>query len=68
VADGRGPDRIEREGEGFLRRVREGYLSLAASEPSAVVLPAAASPDEVHHALVRTVRSLFPEPFFPPAG
>lgn len=68
AADGRGPDRIEREGEGFLRRVREGYLSLAAAEPAAVVLPATASPDEVHVALVRTVRSRFPEPFPDPAG
>ncbi len=31
--EGKAPDRIEREGGGFLGRVREGYLELAASDP-----------------------------------
>lgn len=68
AANGRGPDRIEREGEAFLRRVREGYRALAQADPAAVLLSASPSPDDVHRELVRTVRSRLPEPFPDPTG
>ncbi|MBM4185192.1 MAG: dTMP kinase [Gemmatimonadetes bacterium] len=42
------PDRIEREGEGFRRKVREAYLALAERESGVVVLDARGTPEEVH--------------------
>jgi len=42
------PDRIEREGEGFRRKVREAYLALAEAEPDVAVLDARGTPVEVH--------------------
>lgn len=68
AANGRGPDRIEREGAAFLGRVREGYLELAAADPSALVLSAGGTPDEIHGELLRAVRGRFPEPFPGPTG
>jgi dTMP kinase len=43
-----GPDRIEREGEGFRRKVREAYLALAEAEPGVVLLDARGTPEEVN--------------------
>ncbi len=43
-----GADRMEAEGVAFQRRVREGYLRLAAEEPARVrTVEAAGTPDEV---------------------
>lgn len=42
------PDRIEREGEGFRRKVRNAYLALAEAERGVEVLDARGTPDEVH--------------------
>ncbi len=42
------PDRIEREGEGFRRTVREAYLALAQVEPDVELLDARGTPEEVH--------------------
>lgn len=51
-----GADRIEAEGDGFQRRVAEGYRELATRFPERVVLvPAAGSVDEVHRALMAAV-------------
>ena len=48
------PDRIEGRGPDFFRRVREGYLALAAEEPGRIVVidAAGASRDEVHRRVV----------------
>jgi len=42
------PDRIERSGADFRRAVRDGYLELAAGDPSVEVINARGTPDEVH--------------------
>jgi dTMP kinase len=47
-------DRIEREGGGFRRRVRDAYLALADSEPGVEVVSAQGMPEEVH-ARIRAV-------------
>ena len=60
AADG---DRIEREGESFLQRVREGYLSLARNDDRALVLDAAGPPEEVQGALQRALVEAFPGTF-----
>jgi len=60
---GTDPDRIERAGNSFLERVREGYLTLAASEPGVAVLPAAGTAEEVHRRIRDLLRGRFPETF-----
>jgi dTMP kinase len=53
--------RIEAEGLEFHRRVREGYLSLAASEPGRFrVLPADDGADDLHARVWEAIRDLFP--------
>jgi dTMP kinase len=42
------PDRIEREGEAFRRKVRDAYLALTETEPGAELLDARGTPAEVH--------------------
>ena len=42
------PDRIEREGEAFRRKVRDAYLALAETEPGVELLDARGTPEEVH--------------------
>jgi dTMP kinase len=56
-----GPDRIESEGEGFRRKVREAYLALAESEPRVEVMSAAGSPEEVHGRLRGLIEARFPD-------
>ena len=42
------PDRIERAGDGFHARIRDGFLRIARENPSRVVaIDASGSPDEV---------------------
>lgn len=60
---GADPDRIEREGGGFLERVRTGYLELAEREGGVVVLDAHGSLEEVHARIRETLRARFPETF-----
>lgn len=60
-------DRIEQEGADFLRRVRDGYLALAAADPDVVVVSAAGTPTEVHRRIVDVLRARLPETF-PEAG
>jgi dTMP kinase len=60
------PDRIEREGEGFRRTVREAYLALAGSEPGVEVLSAQGTPEEVHGRIRDRILARFPQLF--PAG
>lgn len=58
-----GPDRIEREGEGFRRTVREAYLALAESEPGVEVLSAEGTPEEVHARIRDVLQARFPRSF-----
>ena len=63
---GKGADRFEGAGEAFLRRVREGYLSLARSEPRVELVDAAGTSDAVHEKLKSLLQARFPETFQPP--
>lgn len=65
---GAGPDRIERAGDAFHRRVAEAYRRLADRDGRIARLDAALSPDEVHAAVIRLVCERFPETFGPLAG
>jgi dTMP kinase len=59
-AGGRGgePDRMEREGEAFLRDVRRAYLEIAKREPGRVrVVDATASPEVVGETIVSLVET-----------
>jgi dTMP kinase len=55
-----GPDRIEAEGEGFRRTVRDAYLALAESEPRIEILSAHGSPEEVHGRIRGLIEARFP--------
>jgi dTMP kinase len=53
------PDRIEREGADFMRKVDEGYRSLAARFPERIVgLDGTRSPDEIAEEVREHVRAL----------
>jgi dTMP kinase len=55
------PDRIEQESVDFHRRVRHGFLALAAADPDRYLVVAAAAPSPDVHAAVRArVESLLP--------
>jgi dTMP kinase len=54
------PDRIEREDLDFHRRVREGYLEIAATRPRFRVIDAAQSPEAVLSAALRYVEAVLP--------
>ena len=57
-----GADRMEAEGVAFQRRVREGYLRLAAEEPGRVrVVDAAGALEEVEASLADALADLLPE-------
>jgi dTMP kinase len=56
-------DRIEQEGAGFLNRVREGYLALAASEARVRVVSGDGAPEEVHARIRAILTSEMPETF-----
>jgi dTMP kinase len=49
-------DRMERKGDGYHRRVREGFLRLAQGRPDFVVVDATGSPEAVHKEVVRVVQ------------
>jgi dTMP kinase len=63
--EGKAPDRIEREGEAFLSRVREGYLELAASDQSVRVIDGVGAPDVVHQRIRSVLMRDLPETFAP---
>ncbi len=48
-------DRMERKGDGYHSRVREGFLELARGRPDFVVVDATAAMDVVHKEVVRAV-------------
>jgi len=58
-----GGDRIEREGEPFLERVREGYRALVREEPGARMLEAAAPPENLQEEIRRVLGDAFPGTF-----
>jgi dTMP kinase len=60
---GKNPDRIEGEGEDFLRRVRDGYLALAEEEAHVRVVDGGGSPEGVHGRIRRLLQSELPETF-----
>lgn len=60
-------DRIEREGEDFRRKVREGYLELAETEPGVQVVDGRGTPEVVHKRVRDRLVARFPTTF-PSAG
>lgn len=60
---GKQPDRIEQEGDAFLRRVRDGYLDLADTEGNVRVVSGVGAPEEVHAAIRGLLMSEFPGTF-----
>lgn len=56
-------DRIEREGEPFLDRVRDGYLALAGEEPGARIIDASGSPETLQVEIRRLLEEAFPGTF-----
>lgn len=60
---GKEEDRIEGAGIAFLRRVREGYRSLAESDDRVAVVSATGSVGEVQDRIRALVASRFPETF-----
>ncbi len=65
---GKVADRIEGEGASFLERVGEGYRTLAAEDPRAVLVDAQGDPDQVQLRLQGLLTERFPEPFRPSQG
>ena len=60
---GKHPDRIEREGDDFLRRVRDGYLELAERESNVRVVSGEGAPEQVHARIRRMLASELPRAF-----
>jgi len=61
--EGKTPDRIERAGQGFLSRVREGYRTLAQAGGSIQEVNGRGTPAEVHTRLRDLLEATFPETF-----
>jgi dTMP kinase len=64
----RGPDRIERAGDAFHRRVAEAYRLLAGERERVERVAGDASPHAVHEAILSILARRFPETFFPAKG
>lgn len=62
-AHGGRPDRIEREAEVFMERVREGYRTVAAEEARIAVLDGSGAPDEVEGRVLRLLGERLPDRF-----
>lgn len=62
-AHGGRPDRIEREAEVFMERVREGYRALAAGEDGIAILDGSGTPDEVEARVLELLQERFPDRF-----
>jgi len=56
-------DRIEREGEAFLSRVRGGYRQLATEDPVARILEAVGTPEDLQGMIRCTLGKAFPGTF-----
>jgi dTMP kinase len=64
----RDPDRIERAGDDFHRRVTEAYRLLAVERERVERVSGEAPADAVHKEIIRVLTQRFPETFFPAAG
>lgn len=64
----RGPDRIERAGDDFHRRVAEAYRLLAEERERVERVSGEAPADAVHREIIRVLTQRFPETFSPAAG
>ncbi len=62
------PDRIERAGDDFHRRVAEAYELLARQEPGVALLDGRDPPAAVHAAILRLLHERFAETFPPGKG
>jgi len=62
---GKDPDRIEREGEAFLTKVRRGYLALAAEDPRVRVVDGSGTTVDVHARIRAMLERELPETFAP---
>ena len=60
---GKRPDRIEREGDDFLRRVRDAYLELAERESNVRVVSGEGAPEQVHARVRRLLAAELPGAF-----
>jgi dTMP kinase len=60
-AEGKDPDRLEREDPGFHLRVARGYRALADRVAGVVRVDADGSPAEVHGRILASLRGRFPE-------
>ena len=60
---GKRPDRIEGEGDAFLRRVRDGYVELAEREAHVRMISGEGAPEEVHARIRRLLAAEMPEAF-----
>lgn len=67
-AAGAGPDRIERAGAAFHRKVSEAYRLLAEGDDRIERIDGAESPERVHRGVVRLLTERFPETFAPIQG
>jgi dTMP kinase len=67
AAEGKRPDRLEREAADFHERVAAGYRELAGSIPGIVRIDARGSIEEVHARVLAALAGRFPETF-PAAG
>jgi dTMP kinase len=65
---GGGPDRIERAGESFHRRVLEAYRDLAADDPGIVRLDGTPPAHKIHEMIVALLRERLGETFGEPEG
>lgn len=62
-AGGGRSDRIEREGEAFLEKVREGYRRLATEDPRARIIPGEGSEKSINLSLRKALAETFPGTF-----
>jgi dTMP kinase len=62
-AEGKQPDRLEREDPGFHERVAAGYRELASRVDGIVRVDATASPGEVHRRVLAALAARFPGTF-----
>jgi dTMP kinase len=62
-AGARRADRIEREGVGFLSRVRAGYRALVEREPRARLVDASGPAEEVQRSIRSVLAKVFPKTF-----
>jgi dTMP kinase len=68
AAAGRGPDRIERAGAAFHRRVAEAYRLLAQEDERVERVDGSGSAQRVHEAVLSRLASRLPETFARPQG